>query len=76
MSKICQMLETFSLWVGSKPTWDAEGGSCIVSVPAKAKRKRYTFAELMEGVTPERIQALNAEIAWALEGMVVGKELI
>lgn len=65
MSKICQMLETFF----------PESGSCFVSVPDKAERSRYTFADLMEGVTPESIQALNAEIAWALEGVAVGEEL-
>lgn len=66
LSRICAILEPLCLWVGSKPTGD---------VPAEVKHKRYTFAELMEGVTPEKAQALNAATAWALEGTVVGEEL-
>lgn len=76
LSSICAILEPLSLWVGSKPTCDIGNRSLMVSSPAQAKHKRYTFSELMVGVTPEKIEALNAATAWALEGPAMGEELV
>lgn len=70
------MLEPICLSQGSKPNCDIEDSLLRVSVPAKAKHKRYTLAELMQGTTPKNVQALNAKTAWALKGMAVGEELI
>lgn len=39
------------------------------------QRKRYSLAELLEGATPETMSELNAEMAWAREGEMVGREL-
>lgn len=47
----------------------------VVSVRPRVRHKRYTFAELMQGATPESVQALNAKTAWALDGGAVGGEL-
>lgn len=38
-------------------------------------RKRYTLAELLRGVTPEDMAALNADTAWARAGDPVGREI-
>lgn len=65
LSEVCVILKPFSLWLGSKPT-------CGIG---EHSLQRYAFAELMEGVTSEKIRALNAETTWALEGTAVGREL-
>lgn len=56
-------------WVGCR------SGGGVISVRPRVRHKRYTLAELMQGATPESVQALNAETAWALEGGSVGGEL-
>lgn len=41
----------------------------------KSKFKRYTLQELLKGVTPEAMQALHEETAWAREdGKPIGHE--
>jgi len=74
--KIYAMLNSLFLCVGLKPFCYTEGALLMVSFPAKVKHKRYLFVELMKGVTPESLQALNAAIVWALNGVAVGIELI
>lgn len=68
IKQIFKMLEPFCVWVGSRPVYDV--------VHSKTKNRRYTFVELMRGVTPESIEVLNAEIAWSLEGAAMGRELL
>lgn len=36
--------------------------------------KRYTLNELLRGVTPKNLKALNEETRWAREGEPVGRE--
>ncbi|MEI6806696.1 MAG: hypothetical protein WCK49_09365 [Myxococcaceae bacterium] len=74
--KIVNVIKQFYLWVGPKPACDADGSLSEVAVCSKTKRKRYSFAELMEGATLESIEALNAETAWSLEGTAIGRELL
>ncbi len=38
-------------------------------------RRRYTLAELLRGVTPDVMTAIEADTAWAREGDAVGREL-
>lgn len=74
LSKICAILEPLCFSVGSKPICHAEDDLCAASVCSKGNRRRYSSAQLMEGMTPENTKALNAEVAWALEGAAVGEE--
>ena len=77
LSKIYAILEPLFLCGGLlRAPGNTEDGLLMVSVPTKAKHKRYAFTELMKGVTPESVQALNHSTAWALEGTAVGRELI
>jgi antitoxin ChpS len=42
--------------------------------PAKTERKRYSLSELLYGVTPKKIKALNKKTHWAREGKAIGRE--
>ena len=44
-------------------------------VACPAVRKRYTLNELLHGVTPKSLKALNKQTQWAREGKSVGREL-
>lgn len=44
----------------------------LVARPLKA-RKRYKLSELLEG--KEAVAALNADVAWAMDGDAVGHEI-
>lgn len=50
-------------------------GFIVQKVEAALRRKRYTLAELLEGVDKESLEALNAQIASAMAGATVGREL-
>ncbi len=45
----------------------------LVARPLKAK-KRYKLSELLEG--KEAVAALNADVAWAMDGDPVGHEIL
>lgn len=47
----------------------------LLAHPVKVIRQRYSLSELLEGASQENIQSLNAETAWAREGISVGREL-
>lgn len=40
------------------------------------QRRRYTLVEMMDGVTPEVMAELNADLAWSLDIEPVGRELL
>ncbi|MCB1782163.1 MAG: AbrB family transcriptional regulator [Candidatus Competibacteraceae bacterium] len=42
----------------------------------RSSRRRYTLAELLRGVTPEIMTAIQTDTAWAREGDAVGRELV
>ena len=69
------VLKSLDLKIGVELQMDVRDGA-LVMVPAKpAKRKRYTLAQLLEGVTPKTVKALNEGTAWSREGDAVGREL-
>lgn len=38
--------------------------------------KRYSLRELLHGVTPKKLKALNEATQWARDGEAVGRELV
>lgn len=68
------ILKELDLAVGTKLELEVQDHS-FRARPA-TKTRRYTLAELLSGVTPENMEALNAETSWAREGSSVGRELI
>ena len=51
-------------------------GFIVRKVVAAPGRKRYTLAELLEGVDKKSLKALNAQVAPAMSGAPVGRELV
>ncbi len=47
----------------------------VVRKAETTPRKRYTLAELLEGVDKKTIKALNAQVAPAMTGAPIGREL-
>lgn len=64
-----------NLEVGAVLELDVTNGAFTARPANKAARRRYTLDELLRGVTPKDVEALNAETAWAREGAPVGREL-
>lgn len=52
------------------------GGGFVAHVISDAKKRRYTLAELLEGVDEKSMKSLNAQTAWAREGDPIGRELV
>jgi antitoxin ChpS len=50
-------------------------GFIVRKAEATPRRKRYTLAELLEGVDKKSLKALNAQVAPAMAGAAVGREL-
>jgi antitoxin ChpS len=48
----------------------------LIAHPVKHKRGRYSLRELLRGVTPKSIKALNTATKSAREGKPVGRELL
>ena len=51
-------------------------GFIVRKAEAPPHRKRYTLTELLEGVDKKSIEALNAQVASAMSGTAVGRELV
>jgi antitoxin ChpS len=69
------VLKMLNIEVGATLELEVVNGAFTARPAQKATRKRYTLTELLRGVTPEGMAALNAETAWAREGDPVGREL-
>lgn len=67
-----ELLAKTGLEVGSQVSLTVDRGSLIIC-PASARRRRYTMKELLRGAAA--VRRLNAEIAWAREGAIVGQEV-
>ena len=69
------VLKSLDLKIGTELQMAVRDGALVI-IPAKPTRaKRYTLAQLLEGVTPKTIKALNDETAWSQDGDAVGREL-
>ena len=52
------------------------GNSAFIARPIRnPARRRYTLTELLRGVTPETIAALQEATDWAREGEPMGREI-
>lgn len=69
------VLKLLNVEVGATLELDVANGAFTARPVHTAIRKRYTLTELLRGVTPEAMAALNADTAWAREGDPVGREL-
>jgi antitoxin ChpS len=59
--------------VGS--TLQVEVADGAMTVRPAGSRKRYSLAELMQGVTPRMMSRLASDTAWARDGKPQGREL-
>lgn len=69
------VLKLMNIGVGSTLELDVANGAFTARPAHTVIHKRYTLTELLRGVTPEAMAALNADTAWAREGDPVGREL-
>ena len=70
------VLRTLHVGVGATLSIEFIEDAVTLRPVNRNNRKRYTLAELMEGVTPEIMDELNADLAWSLEIKPVGRELL
>lgn len=61
--------------VGGTLELDVQKGQFIAKPVRIRERKRYSLAELLKGVTQEKMDALIDETKWAQEGGPAGKEI-
>lgn len=69
------ILKMLNVEVGATLALEVDQGGFTARPIRGVGRKRYSLAELMRGVTPEDMTALNQETAWAREGEPAGREL-
>jgi antitoxin ChpS len=70
------VLRTLHIGVGATLSIEFVEGAVTLRPVTRNSRKRYTLAELMEGVTLELIAELNEDLAWSLDIEPVGRELL
>jgi antitoxin ChpS len=63
------------LKIGNDMQIDVGDGALVMVPVMPAKRKRFTLVQLLEGVTPKPVKALNDDTAWSREGEPVGREV-
>lgn len=69
------LLKMLNLSIGSKLELDIRSGMLIAKPAEEPSRKHYSLNELLQGVTPKVIKALNKETSWAREGKRKGREI-
>ena len=69
------VLKSLDLKIGVELQMDVRDGALVMIPTIPSKRKRYTLAQLLEGVTPKAVKALNDDTAWSREGEQRGREL-
>lgn len=67
-------LKLLNLSIGSEVMLDVADDHLLVK--PMHRKKRYTAEELLEGITPEVIEAMRTEMKWADEGDPVGREML
>ncbi|MGN6769896.1 MAG: AbrB/MazE/SpoVT family DNA-binding domain-containing protein [Rhizobiaceae bacterium] len=66
------LLKLMDVGVGTEVSLSVAEGELIVR-PISSSRKRFSFAESLQGV--EAVAELNARTAWARDGDPMGREL-
>lgn len=69
------VLKMLKAEVGTTLKLEVNGDAFTATPLHKVHRKRYTLTELLQDVTPENMDELNADIAWMHEGEPFGREL-
>ena len=69
------LVKLLNIKSGDCLTVDVVPGGFVTRPAVMAAPRRYTLAELLNGVDKKAAAALNAETAWAREGSPVGREL-
>ena len=62
------VLRKLHIGVGATLSIEFVEGAVTLRPVTRNSRKRYTLAELLQGVTPEVMTALTEDTAWAREG--------
>jgi antitoxin ChpS len=70
-----EIMRRLDLSVGAVLALEVKGSAIVARPSRPARRKRYTLAELLEGVTAEDAAAVNAELAEYRDAPPVGREL-
>ncbi len=68
-----EVLRQLHIGVGSQLNLEVSGG--VLTVRPATKKRRYTLAQLLQGVTKNNMAQLNTETAWAIEGEPTGREI-
>lgn len=68
------VLHLLNIDIGATLRLDVTQEGLMVRPVSQNQRKRYTLKELLDGATPEKVKALNAETKWAREGKRAGRE--
>jgi antitoxin ChpS len=66
------LLKLMHVEVGAQVSLSVAEGE-LIARPIHSQRKRYSLAELLQGV--DAMAELNAETEWAREGTPVGREI-
>jgi antitoxin ChpS len=69
-----EIMRRLDLSVGGVLSLEVEGTGFVARPAKRSRLKRYTLAELLEGVTAEDMEAIHANVAEALDGPSVGRE--
>lgn len=69
------VMKTLDISAGSTLELDISNGVLIARPVRNPTRRRYTLHELLRGVTPETMAALQQETHWAREGAPAGREI-
>lgn len=69
------VLKLLDAEIGSVLELDVVGGTLIASPKRPEPKRRYSLAELMEGVTPDSMQSLHDDTEWFREAESMGREL-
>lgn len=69
------VLKLLNIDIGSALELDVTNKEFIARPVNQACRKRYSLKELLQGVTPKKIKALNKATQWARDGKSVGREI-
>jgi len=69
------VLKLLNIEVGDTLTLDVSGKKLVIR-PIKESPKRYSLAELLQGITVKDIKVVNEETKWFRDGETVGREIV
>lgn len=70
------VLKDLNSGIGDKLELAVAGGVLTAKIAHKRERKRYTLAELLEGVTPELAEEMHKEAQSWLDAPSFGREIV